>query len=453
MIFLFTFGNLKSVKKTICNMNTKSILTLVVAFLFCMPQILSAADDIDKNNEKIEKLEAEIKSLKAENQNLLNASKSDGSGAKLKIRNKVLRPAGKTWYMSASAGYGIPFLLANKKSPLKEIGEGDWQQSPGALSRKPLFGTNGGGFALNLGWGHMFNKYIGIDVLHTLAWHPESLDARINTKSTSFLGTSSYYATQKTATMAIYVSPHLVMHWDNNKRFGITGKIGMVAPIFGNAISRAHIDDNSGRLLQTLNGIPPVLGIPFIHMKLDAVAKTKFHPTLGISSSIAFDVKLAKNIWMFAEARVQAYTINLISTKMFEFKMETSLKLGDLEISTKVADDLIKQISGNLLSLSSLTGGLPLNIANASEAPRFLTEYRYVDEITENSNTARYGTKSMIGGPLNFTGLEAVDLNKPMDEPGQRFNTSTLYFNVGLRVDFDLWDKKRSEKRKEKAAL
>ncbi|MCB0511707.1 MAG: hypothetical protein KDC72_04110, partial [Bacteroidetes bacterium] len=59
----------------------------------------------------------------------------------------------------------------------------------------------------------------------------------------------------------------------------------------------------------------------------------------------------------------------------------------------------------------------------------------------------------MIGGPLNFTGLEAVDLNKPMDEPGQRFNTSTLYFNVGLRVDIDLWDKKRSEKRKEKAAL
>ena len=453
MIFLFTFGNLKSVKKTICNMNTKSILTLVVAFLFCMPQILWAADDIDKNNEKIEKLEAEIQSLKQENQQLIKSVKADGSGAKLKIRHNVLRPLGKEWYITASAGYGIPFLPTNKRSPLKEIGEGDWQQSPGTLSRKPLFGTNGGGFAMNLGWGHMFNKYIGIDVLHTLAWHPESLDARINTKSTSFLGTSSYYATQKTSTMAIYISPHLVMRWDNGKRFGITAKAGLVAPIFGNTVSRAHIDDNSGRLLQTLNGIPPVLGIPFIHMKLDAVAKTKYHPTLGVSTSIGFDVKLSKKVWLYGEARIQAYTIKLISTKMNEFKMETSLKLGDLEISMKVADDLIKQISGNLLSLSSLTGGLPLNIANASEAPRFLKERRYVDEITENSNTARYGTKSMIGGPLNFTGLEAVDLNKPMDEPGQRYNTSTLYFNVGLRVDFDLWDKKRSEKRKEKAAL
>ena len=39
----------------------------------------------------------------------------------------------------------------------------------------------GGGWQASVGWGHMFNKYIGIDILHTLSFHPEQLDARINT--------------------------------------------------------------------------------------------------------------------------------------------------------------------------------------------------------------------------------------------------------------------------------
>lgn len=433
-------------------MNTKRNLGLLILALFFTSFVYAQTSDIEANEKKIEQLEKELNAVKQENESLKKEFYKSPDGAKLKIRHKVLRPLGKDWYMTASAGYGIPFLPTNKKSPLKEIGEGDWQQGPGTLSRKPLYGTNGGGFALNLGWGHMFNKHIGIDVLHTLAWHPQSLDARINTKTESLLGTSSYYATQKTSTMAIYISPHLVTRWDNGKRFGITAKAGLVAPIFGNTVSRAHIDDNSGRLLQTLNGIPPVLGLPFIHMTLDAVAHTSYKPTLGVSTSIGFDVKLSKRVWVYGEARIQAYTIKLVETVMNEFKMQTSLKLGDLEIPLSMADDLIKEVSGGMLSLASLTGGLPLNVNSAAEAPVFLTHYRYVDEITEKSNTARYGTKSLIGGPLNFTGLEAVDLTKPMDEPGQRFNTSTLYFNIGLRVDFDLWDKKRSAKREAKSS-
>ena len=58
----------------------------------------------------------------------------------------------------------------------------------------------------------MFNKYIGIDILHTIAFRPNRLDARINT--TVDLGggkMASYYAEEYTKiTPAIYLNPHLV---------------------------------------------------------------------------------------------------------------------------------------------------------------------------------------------------------------------------------------------------
>ncbi|HOU47446.1 MAG TPA: hypothetical protein PLL99_06540, partial [Chitinophagales bacterium] len=47
---------------------------------------------------------------------------------RLKIRKNVLRPLGKDWYISLSAGYGIPFMSTNKRSPLKQIGDKDWYQ-------------------------------------------------------------------------------------------------------------------------------------------------------------------------------------------------------------------------------------------------------------------------------------------------------------------------------------
>ena len=37
----------------------------------------------------------------------------------------------------------------------------------------------------------------------------------------------------------------------------------------------------------------------------------------------------------------------------------------------------------------------------------------------------------------NQVGIPTVDINKPMDEPGQKFNASTLYFNAGLRLNFE----------------
>ena len=210
---------------------------------------------------------------------------------------KKIKDPGKGWYMSLSGGYGFPFLATNKRSPLKQIGDKYWYQRGNTdLSVKPLYGTNGGGFAANIGWGYMFNKYIGIDVLHTIAWHPEQLDAKIDL--------DNYYATQKTGTFGIYVAPHLIMRWDNGKRFGVTGKAGIVAPIFGKTTSRAYIKDSQGRIIETLAGLPILpLNIPgLLGLEIEIVGKahTSYHPTLGVSASIGFDVKLNKMLSLFA---------------------------------------------------------------------------------------------------------------------------------------------------------
>jgi hypothetical protein len=354
-----------------------------------------------------------------------SATVRTGEPVKLKIRKKVDRPEGKSWYINVSAGYGIPFLSTNKRSPLKEIGDKDWFQHGNQLSVKPLFGTNGGGFAVNFGWGHMFNKYIGIDILHTFAWHPEKLDSRIDL--------STYYATQKTGTFSIYISPHLVMRWDNGKRFGITGRAGVVAPLFGKTSTRPYIKDQQGRIIETLAGLPILpLNIPgLLGLEIEIVgrAHTEFKPTIGASASIGFDVKLNKRLTFFTELRVQAYTINLRETIFDEFR-QTS-KINVLGIKLPAPEGLL---------------AVPSNVENISKAPEFLKHYVYRNEITAESNTARYGQKSLfttdgIGGLVrsltNQVGIPTVDINKPMDEPGQKFNASTLYFNAGLRLNFE----------------
>jgi opacity protein-like surface antigen len=347
---------------------------------------------------------------------------------KLRIRKNVIRPLGKDWYITVSGGYGIPFLSTNKRSPLKEIGDKDWYQKNGELSVKPLFGTNGGGFAMNVGWGHMFNKNIGIDVTHTFAWHPEKLDARIDL--------DTYYASQKTGTFGIYISPHLIMRWENGKRFGMTGKAGLVLPVFGKTQSRAYILDKQGRIIETLAGYPIIpLAIPgLIGLEIELIAKasTSYHPTVGVSAAIGFDVKLSERVTLFAEARVQAYTVKLKETIFDEFQQTSSINV--LGIKIPAPDGLLV---------------IPSNVSSAAEAPKFLTHYVYRDEITEESNTARYGFKEIVNLNPN---IPEVDINQPMEEPGQKFNASTLYFNAGLRIDFDLWDKKREAKRESTSA-
>lgn len=337
---------------------------------------------------------------------------------------------GRGGYINISGGYGIPFLTTGMRSPLKEIGDKDWYQRNGDLSVKPNFGTNGAGFVLNIGGGFMFNKYLGFDALLSLAWHPEALDARIDTKD--------YYATQKSSTFGMYLSPHLLFHWDNGGRFGLTAKVGPCLPFFGSPDTRAYIFDQRGRLIETLAGLPtiplntnsiPILNqlpnLANLEIELIGRSHTVFNPTLGVSASLGADIKLSKNFTLFAEVRVQAYTISLKETIFDEFKQTAVIRVLGAPIP---APD-------GLLPFAS-------TIKNAAEAPEFLKHITFKKELTEESNTARYGTKSffsggdLLGSILNPDNAPLIDPNKPMDELQPKINASTLYFNAGIKISF-----------------
>ncbi|HUH72875.1 MAG TPA: hypothetical protein VLZ75_00575 [Chitinophagales bacterium] len=345
--------------------------------------------------------------IEAENENLVLIDESAIADS-LTISEDAtkIRKPGKGWYFEVFAGWGMPYLATGRRSPLAEIGDKDWyQRGKRELSVKPLFGTNGGGWAGNFTIGHMFNKNVGIDATFTVAKHPDQLDARID-----IVG---YFADQYTGTNAVYFAPHIVFKWENEKRFGITGKAGLIAPIYGSTVSRAQIFDKSGRMLQTLLGLPiEALGGGLVDLTFKAKTITSYNPTLGISASVAFEYKLNQNIQLFANARVAAYTISLKETKFDELYMNT--KLLGIEIEE--------------------LGKLKTQIRSIDEAPEFLRKIVYRDELTLASNTGRFGGE--------------VDLNKPMDELAQRFNASSMYFNIGMTYKIDRWEKRNAKKAK-----
>ncbi len=388
-----------------------------------------------------------ISSFSTESLMMLTKKTKKGSSKSTKDRE------GRGGYISIAGGYGMPFLTTALRSPLKEIGDKDWYQRNGDLSVKPIFGTNGAGFSLNVAGGFMFNKYIGFEGLLTFAWHPEVLDARIDI--------TNYYATQKSSTFGMYLSPHMVFHWDNNKRFGLTAKLGPCLPFFGKPDTRAYILDKQGRLIETLAGLPtiplntnniPILNqIPNLaNLEIELIGRshTVFNPTLGVSASLGADVKLSKNFTLFAEVRVQAYTITLKETVFDEFKQTAIIRV--LGAPIPAPDGLLP---------------FPSNINNAAEAPEYLKHIVYRKEITEESNTARYGTKSffaggdLIGSIVNPDNAPLIDADKPRDEVMPKINASTLYFNAGVKISFpskkfnSLTATKSKKSKKSKSAL
>lgn len=309
--------------------------------------------------------------------------------------NKKVRPEGKGWYLDVSGGYGLPFLITSRKSPLAEIGNKDvFQRGTKELSVKYLYGTNGNGWMGNLTVGHMFNHILGIDFTFSGAMHPQVLDARIDVPG--------YFASQYTKTdAAMYLAPHLVMKWKGDKRFGVTARTGVLLPFYGKTLSRVNIRDRNGRLFESLFGLP-LIPIPgnLVDITLRGRTTTQYYPTVGLSASLSFDYYLNRSLRLFGQARVAAYTVSLKETVF-----------NEAEMTTYLAGQQVDQV-----------GGLKATFASVDEAPEFLRRIIYRKEITASSNTGRYG--------------QPVDFNKPNDELGQRFNASSIYLNIGIAYQF-----------------
>lgn len=326
---------------------------------------------------------------------LFTATSAEASDLLL-VGKKKERPEGKGWYLEASGGYGLPFLITSRKSPLAEIGNKDvFQRGRNDISVKYLYGTNGNGWMGNITVGHMFNKIIGIDVMFSGAMHPQVLDARIDVPG--------YFASQYTQTdAAMYMAPHLVMKWKGDKKFGVTARTGLLLPFYGKTISRVNIRDRNGRLFESLLGLP-LIPIPgnIVDITLRGRTTTQYNPTVGLSASLSFDYYINNNLKLFGQARIAAYTVSLKETIFDEASMTTFL-----------SGQQVDQVAG-----------LKASFATVEDAPEFLRRIIYRKELTATSNTGRYG--------------KPVDFDKPNDELGQRFNASSIYLNIGIAYQFN----------------
>ena len=57
--------------------------------------------------------------------------------------------------------------------------------------------------------------------------------------------------------------------------------------------------------------LPGLLGL---EIEIIGRAHTEYKPTVGVSASIGFDVKISPKVTFYSEVRVQAYTITLRET-------------------------------------------------------------------------------------------------------------------------------------------
>jgi hypothetical protein len=326
------------------------------------------------------------------------------SSEKMVLRTKQ-RANGKGWYIEPGIGYGIPFISTSRQSPLQEIGDRDvFQRGGQTLSVTPLFGTNGGGYIFDMAFGHMFNKVIGIDATVSIARHPNWLDSRIDRPG--------YFASQYTQADAFYLCPHVVMKWEGKKKFGITGKVGMVIPFGGIVRSNIIIHDREGSLIQSLAGGPIIpLPVGLIDLRLQAETRTSLIPTIGANTSVSLHYKASDKVTVFAQARVLAYTV---LTKETRFK--------DASMVTRLLGNVVQEI-----------GPLRTTFDNVEDAPAILKTIVYHKEITAENNTGRYGNR--------------VDFEKPLDELAVRYNITTAYFNIGMHYNIDRWSKGRSDKK------
>jgi hypothetical protein len=337
-------------------------------------------------------------------------------GEEISIEKKRVgedRPEGKKWYFEFAGGYGFKVPRTQLKSPLEaEIGTVDYYQNRKELSIKPIFSSNGGGPNLRVGFGHMFNKYIGLDMQIILAFHPEQLDARTVL--------DKFSAEQYTKITAAYMTPSVKFAWDNGKRFGMYSKLGVFMPFSGRVISDAVVDDREGRLLATFFAVEflglPLSSIPFLESKLVARGKTQLNPSAGLNASLGIDVKLTEKSTFFFEANAGFYTIRPKKTTFINFDMQNKIF------------------------------GLSLDDLNFDEntAPKILSEYVYVKELTETSNNPKYNKR--------------VDIDKPLEVLAMINNGSTLYLNAGFRFSINRWEKRKEgveakvEKKKSKKA-
>ncbi len=298
----------------------------------------------------------------------------------------------KGWYLTVQGGYISPFFTSNRRSPFPEIGDRDYYEylrnNTNVVrdqSVKGIISTYGKGFDAGISTGYMFNKNFGVDVTFLYANYPKEMDAQIIT--------DTYKASQFTGGKSFNFSPAVHMRFVK-KRVGIYNKVGLIFPIYTKLKSDVSIIDREGRFISGMFAFP-FTSLPegITETIMEGKATTTLKSAIGLKGALGIEIFISDRASLIAEVNASLNNIKIKETTFDE--------------------QYIKVSAAGLLPIAEY--------ANIDEVPEYLKHYVWVDEITEESNNARYGNK--------------YDLNKPQEEVGLKFNISSIYMNIGFKFN------------------
>jgi opacity protein-like surface antigen len=308
-----------------------------------------------------------------------------------KQRTSIANNNIKGWYVTVQGGLIAPFFTSNRRSPFPEIGDKDFfeykRNNVNVVkdqSVKRIFDTYAKGYNAGISGGYMYNNHFGVDFTLMYSQYSEDLDARIVS--------DAYTAEQRTSGITLNIAPALTMRF-SKKRFGIYNKLGPIIPVFTSLKSKVSINDKEGRFLSGMFNWP-IKYMPegLTETIVEGTAKTTLKSAIGLKGAIGIEYMISPKISLIGEANASLCNIKIKETIFEEQYMKFSV-LGIPSIEYKTVD----------------------------EVPEYLKHYVWVDEITENSNSSRFNSK--------------YDLSKPQEEIGQKINISSIYINVGLRIN------------------
>lgn len=298
----------------------------------------------------------------------------------------------KGWYLAVQGGYIAPFFTSNRRSPFPEIGDRNYYEylrnNTNVVrdqSVKGIISTYGKGFDAGISAGYMFTKNFGLDVTFLYANYLKDMDAQIIT--------DNYQASQFTGGKSFNFSPAIHMRFVK-KRVGLYNKIGLIFPIYTKLKSDVSIHDREGRFMSGMFDFP-FTAFPegLTETIVEGKATTTLKSSIGLKGALGIEIFISDRASFIAEANASLNNIKIKETKFDE--------------------QYIKVSAAGILPIAEY--------ANIDEVPEYLKHYIWVDEITEDSNNARYGNK--------------YDLNKPQEEVGLKFNISSIYMNIGFKFN------------------
>jgi len=347
--------------------------------------------------------------------------------AYLAWERKYFNSPGK-WFINFKAGYGWPLGVIKHEAivPFEFLGQSELYISEnGNISDKLNLSSDGFGPRINLGFGTMFNRFVGFEMELGYIEEIEQTRASINTPTLSTEFTSDLFE--------LYIDPLLVFQSPNMNNFYLYGRLGPHIPIWGRPTARGVVDDREGLLVHGILFDPvadileSIIGLPITQDVLEAV---DYHGTLkadskiylqqnlkdysakevfrgiGVNASLGFRYQATPIVSVFAEARVMGFNIS---------------------VAQAIIEDLDSKVTlfGGAVTVLELTeeGGNAMGNPVSKEELKSLLDVIYLNELNEDSNNP----------VLNPDGFNQFNQR---NELAPRLSVLSVGFQVGIQINF-----------------